>query len=186
MCHSCGKWHAKCGIRLLQCVEQMFLLEFSSLTQGILFFTLLFCFKQCVLGLFGLLGLNAVIILPFYYNAIIAWRCFSCCCFFKVSQAFITMLAKRGTVFVYGCIGYHFDGLLMQLLVAFVNATLSCPTPFSFGYCYVINQRGRWLWPRRGDVAECIVCPGPWPFNLFFPVILSHFWLGGSFMAPII
>ena len=28
------------------------------------------------------------------------------------------MLAERGTVFVRGCIGYHFDGLLSQLLVA--------------------------------------------------------------------
>ena len=28
-------------------------------------------------------------------------------------------------------------------------------------------------------------CSGPWPFNLFFPV-LYPFWLGGSFMAPII
>ena len=38
--------------------------------------------------------------------------------FCLVSQAFTTMLAKRGTVFVRGCIGYHFDGLLIQLLVA--------------------------------------------------------------------
>ena len=30
------------------------------------------------------------------------------------------------------------------------------------------------------------VCPGPWPLNLFFPDILSLFWLGGSFMALII
>ena len=37
---------------------------------------------------------------------------------FVVRQAFISMLAKRGTVFVRGCIGYHFDGLLSQLLVA--------------------------------------------------------------------
>ena len=37
----------------------MFLLEFSSLTKRILFFILLSCFKQCVLGLSGLLGLNA-------------------------------------------------------------------------------------------------------------------------------
>ena len=35
-----------------------------------------------------------------------------------VSQALTTMLAKGGTVFVRGCIGYHFDGLLSQLLVA--------------------------------------------------------------------
>ena len=33
---------------------------------------LLSCFKQCVLGLSGLLGLNAAIILPFYCNAVIA------------------------------------------------------------------------------------------------------------------
>ena len=37
---------------------------------------------------------------------------------FLVSQALTTMLAKRGTVFVHGCIGYRFDGLLSQLLVA--------------------------------------------------------------------
>ena len=34
------------------------------------------------------------------------------------SQALTTMLAKRGTVFVRGCTGYHFDGLLSQLLFA--------------------------------------------------------------------
>ena len=37
---------------------------------------------------------------------------------FVVSQAFISTLANRGTVSVRGCIGYHFDGLLTQLLVA--------------------------------------------------------------------
>ena len=38
---------------------------------------------------------------------------------FVVSQAFISMLAgKKGYSFVCGCIGYHFDGLLSQLLVA--------------------------------------------------------------------
>ena len=37
---------------------------------------------------------------------------------FVVSQAFINMLANRGTVSVHGCIGYHFDGLLSQLLDA--------------------------------------------------------------------
>ena len=73
------------------------------------------CFKQCVLGLSGLLSLNAVIILPLYYNAVIVWSLVMFC---VVSQAFIRMLAKRGTVFVRGCIGYHFDGLLSQLLVA--------------------------------------------------------------------
>ena len=92
----------------------MFIWEFSSLTQGILVFILLSCFKQCVLGLSGLLGLNAVIILPFYCIAIIVWSLEM----FVVRQAFISMLANRGTVFVRGCIGYHFDGLLSQLLVA--------------------------------------------------------------------
>ena len=33
---------------------------------------------------------------------------------FLVSQALTTMLAKRGTVFVRGCIRYHFDGLLKE------------------------------------------------------------------------
>ena len=70
----------------------MFIWEFSSLTQGILVFILLSCLKHCVLGLSGLLDSNAVIILPLYCNAII--------------------------VFVRGCIGYHSDGLLSQLLVA--------------------------------------------------------------------
>ena len=81
----------------------MFLWEFSSLTQGILFFILLFCFKQCVLGLSGLLGLKAVIVLPFYCNAIIVWSLEMFC---LVSQAFTSMLAKKekkkkkGAVFV--------------------------------------------------------------------------------------
>ena len=30
------------------------------------------------------------------------------------------------------------------------------------------------------------VCPEPWPFNFFFSVVLSLFWLSGSFMALII
>ena len=30
------------------------------------------------------------------------------------------------------------------------------------------------------------MCPGPWPINLFFPVVFSLFWLGVSFMALII
>ena len=79
----------------------MFLLEFSSLTKGIRFFILLSCFKQCVLGLSGLLGLNAVIILPFNCNAIIVWSLEM----FVVSQAFISMLAKRGTVLCVDVLG---------------------------------------------------------------------------------
>ena len=73
------------------------------------------CFKQCVLGLSGLLALKAVIVLPLYCNAIIVWSLEMFC---VVSQAFISMLANRGTVLVRGYIGYHFDGLLSQLLVA--------------------------------------------------------------------
>ena len=59
-------------------------------------------FKQYVLGLFGLLGLNAVIIMT-YCNTIIVW---SLEIFSSVSQAFISMLANRGTVLVRGCIGF--------------------------------------------------------------------------------
>ena len=43
---------------------------------------------------------------------------------FLVSQALTTMLAKRGTVFVRGCIGCYFDGLLSQLLVALHHLVL--------------------------------------------------------------
>ena len=79
----------------------MFLLELSSLTKGILLFILLSCFKQCVLGLSGLLGLNAVIILPFNCNAIIVWPLEM----FVVRQAFISILAKRGTVLCVDVLG---------------------------------------------------------------------------------
>ena len=51
---------------------------------------------------------------------------------FLVSQTLTTMMAKRGTVFVRGCIEYHFDGLLSQLLVAL--------HPFIFVDCYVIKK----------------------------------------------
>ena len=37
---------------------------------------------------------------------------------FSVSQALTTMLVKRGVVFVRGCIGYRFNSLLIQLLIA--------------------------------------------------------------------
>ena len=158
--------------------NRCFFLGFSSFTPGILFFFLLSCFKQCVLGLSGLLGLNAVIILPFYCNAIIDWRCFSFF-FFLVSQAFYHYVGRKGYSF---CAWMYWVPLWW-----FVKSTLSCPTPLSFVYCSVINQRGRWLWLSRGGFnrVHC-VCPGPWPFNLFFPVVLSLFWLGRNFMAPII
>ena len=78
-------------------------------------------FKQCVLGLSGLVSLNAVIILPFYCNAIVVWS-FGMLC--VVSQAFISMFANRGTVSMRGCIGYHIDGLLSQLLVVLHHLVL--------------------------------------------------------------
>ena len=110
VCRSCGKWHAICSIRLLQCAlcwcfiffEHVVLRSctancgtssiFTSqvavvfanairtdvsfgvfIIYVIIFFILLSCFKQCVLGLSGLFGLHAVIILPFYCNAILVW-----------------------------------------------------------------------------------------------------------------
>ena len=117
----------------------MFLSEFSSLTKRILFFILLSCFTQCVLSLSGLLGLNAVIILPFNCNAIIVWSLEM----FVVRQAFVSMLAKKGTVFVRGCIGYHFDGLLIQLLAALHPLVLFIVmwlTSEDAGYDWVIVQ----------------------------------------------
>ena len=54
------------GNRYLKCNKnRCFFWSFHNLRKRILFFILLSCFKQCVLGLSGLLGLNAVIILPF-------------------------------------------------------------------------------------------------------------------------
>ena len=106
--------------------------------------------------------------LPFYCNVIIVW---SLEIFSVVSQAFNSMLANRGTVLVHGCIGYHFDGLLSQLLVAL--------RPFSFVYCYVINQRGRLLWLSRGDITECIVCVlGYDPLTFSFLSFLFFDWVG--------
>ena len=104
------------GSRFLKCNKnRCFFWSFHNLRKGILLFILLSCFKQCVLGLSGLLALKAVIVLPLYCNAIIVWSLEMFC---VVSQAFISMLANRGTVLMRGCIGYHFDGLLSQLLVA--------------------------------------------------------------------
>ena len=52
---------------------------------------------------------------------------------FLVRQAFTSMLAKRGTVLVCGCIGYHLDGLLSQCSVALNH--------FDFVYCCVVCGR---------------------------------------------
>ena len=102
------------------------------------------CFKQCVLSLSGLLGLNAVIILPLYSNVIIVWSLEMFC---VVSQAFISMLANRGTVLMRGCIGYHFDGLLSQLLDALHPLVLFIFFPVLFLFDWV-----RVLWPQLSKV----------------------------------
>ena len=94
--------------------------------------------------------------------------------FFLVSQAFTTMLAKRGTVevFVRGCIGYHFDGLLSQLLVALHPLVLFIAmwlTSEDAGYDWVV-----------GDVTECIVCVqghDPLTFS-FLSSFLFFDWVG--------
>ena len=78
--------------------------------KGVLFFILLSCFKQCVLGLSGLLGLNAVIILPLYCNAIIVWSLEM----FAVRQTFISMLAKRGTVLCVDVLGTTLMVMMMM------------------------------------------------------------------------
>ena len=90
---------------------------------------------------------------------------------FLVSQAFTTMLAKRGTVFEHECIGYHFDGLLSQLLVALHPLIL-------------FIAMWQWLWLSRGDVTECIVyVSGHDPLS--FLSCHFSFWLDGSFMAQL-
>ena len=94
-CGTSSHFYIPDGSRVLKCNKnRYFFWSFHHLRRGILFFILLSCFKQCVLGLSGLLGLNAVIMLPFYCNTIIVW---SLEMFRVVSQAFTSMLAKRGT-----------------------------------------------------------------------------------------
>ena len=95
-----------------------------------------------------------------------------------VIQIFTTMLAKRGTAFVRGCIGYHFDGLLSQLLVALHPLVLFIAmwlTSEDAGYDWVGGGGGG---GGGGNRVYC-ACSGPWPFNLSFPVVLFVFdWVG--------
>ena len=62
------------------------------------------------------------------------------------------MLAKRGTVSVCGCFGYHLDGLISQLLVALHRLILfiACDSP---ARTLVITEWGVW------GVCVC-VCGG--------------------------
>ena len=122
----------------------------SSFTQGIPFFIILSCFKQSVLGPSGLLvnicGNHFALLLQCNHRL----EMFLFFFFFLVSPDFTTMLAKRGTVFVRGCIGYHFNGLLSQLLVALHLLVLFIAMRLTIedaGYDRV-----------GGDVTECIVC----------------------------
>ena len=139
--------HPRWQYRFFKCNKnRCFFWSFHNLRKGILFFILLSCFKQCVLGLSGLLGLKAVILLPLYCNAIIVWYLEMFC---VVSQAFISMLAKRGTIFVRGCIGYHYDGLLSHLLVALYPLVL-------FIAMWLISEDAGYDCVG-GNVTECIV-----------------------------
>ena len=81
--------------------------------------------------------------------------------YFLFSQAFTTMLAKRGTVFVRGCIGYHFDGLLSQLLVALHPLVL-------FIAMWLTSEDAGYDWVGE-DVTECIVCVQDNDPFTFFP-----------------
>ena len=87
-----------------------------------------------------------------------------CLFFFKKKKlARRLMLAKRGTVFVRGCIGYHFDGLLSQLLVALHPLVLFIATFIGYDRVGGYNR------------VYC-VCSVQWPFNLFFPVLFLFDW----------
>ena len=85
------------------------------------------------------------------------------------------MLAKRGTVFVRGCIGYRFNGLLSQL---------SCPTTFSFVLFIAMRLTSEDAGYDRvgGDVTECIVCVSGYdPLTFFFSL---SFLIGYEFYDP--
>ena len=74
-----------------------------------------------------------------------------------------------------GCIGYHFDGLLSQLLVALRPLVLLIAmwlTSEDAGYDWI-----------GGDVTKCIVCVSGYD-PLTFLSGRFPFWLGRSFMAP--
>ena len=90
------------GSRFFKCNKnRCFFLSFHQLHKESSFSS--FCpVSSNVFWVCGLLGLNAVIILPFYCNAIIVWSLEMFC---VVSQAFISMLAKRGTVLCVDVLG---------------------------------------------------------------------------------
>ena len=154
VCRSCGKWHAICSIWLLQCALCWCLKKIQTCCFEVLYsqFT-----SQVAVGFskaittdvsFGVFIINKrnPLFHPFVlFQAMCSgsvwftWlkcgnhfalllQCNHCLVFGDfcvISQAFISMLAKRGTVL--------------------------CLTPFSFVYCYVINQRRRWF--CRSDIT---------------------------------
>ena len=86
-----------------------------------------------------------------------------------------------------GCIGYYFDGSLNQLIVALHPLVLfiaMCLTSEDAGYDWEVMGGG-----GGGGGTECIVCVSGYDPLTFlscpFPLFVL-FWLGGSFMAPII
>ena len=95
------------GSRLLKCNKnRCFFWSFHNKRKGILFFILFSCFKQCVLGLSGLLGLNAVIILPLYSSAPLtlpAW--------IKAWNRFCAILSEQDTSVTAGLAHHMENGL---------------------------------------------------------------------------
>ena len=86
--------------------------------------------------------------------------------------------------FIFQAISSWQQSRLVQLLLA----VMPCfDVEVGRGFCVVcaLNLQLLLLLCYMCIWVHC-VCPGPWPFNLFFPVVLSLFWLGWSFTALII
>ena len=64
---------------------------------------------------------------------------------------FAQYASKQGYSFVRGCIGYHFDGLLSQLLVLVALHPLGL-----FIAMWLTNEDAGYDWVE-GEVTECIV-----------------------------
>ena len=149
----------------------MFLFEFSSFTQGILFFILFVLFKAMRSGSVWFTWLKCS------NHFALLLQCSHCLemfiLSFLVSQAFISMLAKRGAVFMHGCIGYHFDGLLIHLLIALHPLVLFIAvwlTSEDAGYDWVgVGVGGRGRWGGGGcNRVYCIHVSGHDPLTFLF------------------
>ena len=112
--------------------------------KGILFFILLSCFKQCVLGLSGLLGLNAVIILPFNCNAIIVWSLEM----FTVRQAFISKLFFP-VLFLFDWVGFLWPQLSKVLkVVCWAGSVDSSTVTMKIGLADVYAELTKQAWKQ--------------------------------------